>query len=133
MALDSLPVLSLDQDPVRLAGELGASFRGSGFALVRDHGIDPALIASGWELTRQFFALPEAEKRGYYAEGLAGARGYTPFGTEVAKGAVAARSQGVLARRPRPAAGPSARRLDAAQCLARPARTFSRDIRGAIP
>ena len=87
MALDSLPVLSLDEDPVRLAGQLGASFRNFGFALIRDHGIDPDLIARGWQLTRRFFALPEAEKRGYRAEGLAGARGYTPFGTEVAKGA----------------------------------------------
>ncbi len=89
MELDTLPVLSLAEDPARLAGELGASFRRFGFALIRDHGIDPELIARGWELTQAFFALPEAEKRKYYDEAIAGARGYTPFGTEIAKGAKA--------------------------------------------
>ena len=58
-----------------------------GFAMVCDHGIDPALIARGWQLTAAFFALSEAEKRQYYRPELAGARGYTPFGTEIAKGA----------------------------------------------
>ncbi|MBW8784998.1 MAG: isopenicillin N synthase family oxygenase [Novosphingobium sp.] len=89
MELTSLPVLSLADEPSRFAREIGDSFKRFGFALVRDHGIDPELIARAWELTAAFFALPEAEKRAYYVEGLAGARGYTPFGTEVAKGASA--------------------------------------------
>lgn len=89
MPLKTLPVLSLQADPARLAQDLGGSFRQFGFAMVCDHGIDPALIARAWELTRAFFELPEAEKRGYFDERLAGARGYTPFGTEVAKGAKA--------------------------------------------
>jgi len=55
--------------------------------MVRDHGIDPALIARGWTLTRAFFALPEDEKRRYHLTGQGGARGYTPFRTEIAKGA----------------------------------------------
>ncbi len=83
----ALPVISLAGEPARIAEALGASFRRFGFALVGDHGIDPGPIARGWELTREFFALPEAEKRGYFAEGMGGARGYTPFGTEIAKGA----------------------------------------------
>ncbi|MFA7604707.1 MAG: 2-oxoglutarate and iron-dependent oxygenase domain-containing protein [Novosphingobium sp.] len=83
----SLPVLSLADDPRRFASAIGDSFRRFGFALVRDHGIDPALIAQGWRLTAEFFALPEAEKRRYTIAGLAGARGYTPFGVEIAKGA----------------------------------------------
>ena len=89
MPLETLPVLSLEEEPGRLSRELGECFRQFGFAMVRGHGIDPALIARGWELTRAFFALPEPEKRRYYVEGLAGARGYTPFGTEIAKGAMA--------------------------------------------
>ncbi|MGE3693200.1 MAG: isopenicillin N synthase family dioxygenase [Novosphingobium sp.] len=89
MPLEALPVLSLETEPERLSDELGQSFRQFGFAMVRDHGIDPALIARGWELTRAFFDLPEAEKRAYFMDGLAGARGYTPFGTEVAKGETA--------------------------------------------
>lgn len=87
MELDTLPVLSLADEPARFSREIGDSFRTFGFALVRDHGIDAGLIARAWELTEQFFALPEAEKRSYFVEGGAGARGYTPFGTEIAKGA----------------------------------------------
>ncbi len=83
----TLPILSLADAPAPFAAKLGASFREYGFAMVCDHGIDPALVARGWQLTAEFFALPETEKRGYFAQGLAGARGYTPFGTEIAKGA----------------------------------------------
>ena len=87
MDLASLPVLSLADDPARFSREIGDSFRAFGFALVRDHGIEPALIAEGWHQTAAFFALPEQEKRSYFLEGAAGARGYTPFRTEIAKGA----------------------------------------------
>jgi isopenicillin N synthase-like dioxygenase len=83
----TLPVLSLADDPARFSAEIGSSFRDFGFALVRDHGIDPMLIAEGWGLTARLFALPEADKRRCFVEGLAGARGYTPFRTEIAKGA----------------------------------------------
>jgi isopenicillin N synthase-like dioxygenase len=68
--------------PARLA-----SFREYGFALVKDHGIDSALIDQAWALTAQFFAMPEEEKRKYFIPGIGGARGYTPFKTEIAKGA----------------------------------------------
>jgi isopenicillin N synthase-like dioxygenase len=83
----ALPILSLAQEPARLAPQLGQSLREFGFALIADHGIDAGLIAQGWKLTEAFFALPEPAKRAYFIEGLAGARGYTPFGTEIAKGA----------------------------------------------
>ena len=89
MDLAALPVLSLETAPDRFSAEIGGSFRQFGFALVKDHGIDAGLIARAWELTQAFFALPEAEKRGYFIAGQGGARGYTPFGTEVAKGATA--------------------------------------------
>jgi isopenicillin N synthase-like dioxygenase len=79
--------ISLSADPATVSDELGSSFREFGFALVCNHHIDPALIARGWQLTAEFFALSDAEKRSYYLAGLAGARGYTPFGTEIAKGA----------------------------------------------
>lgn len=87
MPLETLPVVSLDSDPAALSRQIGDSFETFGFAMVRDHGIDPELIARAWSLTAQFFGLPEAEKRAYHLKGLAGARGYTPFGTEIAKGA----------------------------------------------
>ena len=87
MDLATLPVLSLADEADVFAPQIDASLRQFGFALVRDHGIDPALVARAWELTAQFFALPEDEKRRYIVAGSGGARGYTPFGIEIAKGA----------------------------------------------
>jgi isopenicillin N synthase-like dioxygenase len=86
-AVPSLRVISLADRASTLPAALADSFGRFGFALVADHGIDPALIARGWELTRALFALPEAEKRRWHQPGMGGARGYTPFGTEIAKGA----------------------------------------------
>ena len=87
MDLAAIPVVSLADDADRFADEIGRSFRSFGFAMVRDHGIDASQIARAWELTRAFFALPEEEKRQWHVPDIAGARGYTPFGTEIAKGA----------------------------------------------
>ena len=87
MPLETLPVLSLADDKAAFAQGIGDSFKTFGFALVRDFGIDEALIARAWKLTEAFFALPEEEKRRYFNPDIAGARGYTPFGTEIAKGA----------------------------------------------
>lgn len=87
MELETLPILSLSDDAARFSKEIGDSFKTFGFALVKDHGINPELIARAWRLTAEFFALPEAEKRKHFIAGQGGARGYTPFGTEIAKGA----------------------------------------------
>lgn len=88
--LAQIPTLSLaDQahDPDGFAQAFGDSFRRFGFAIVANHGIEAGLIENAWALTRQLFDLPEAVKRHYYAADLAGQRGYTPFGTEIAKDA----------------------------------------------
>ena len=90
--LAHVPTLSLaDQarDPEGFAEALGGSFERFGFAVVADHGIDDALIARAWSETEALFALPEAEKRQYHAPAGGGARGYTPFGIEIAKDAKA--------------------------------------------
>lgn len=89
MVLDKLPVLSLADDKARFAKEIGNSFRTFGFALVKDFDIDRGLIELAWKLSEQFFALPDAEKRSYHNPAIAGARGYTPFGVEIAKDAKA--------------------------------------------
>ena len=89
MPREQLTVLSLADDPAHFAAGIGKSFREYGFAVVGDHGIDAGLIDRAWQLTSQFFALSEAEKRRYIVAGSGGARGYTPFGIETAKGASA--------------------------------------------
>lgn len=78
-----------DHDPERFAARLGASFAQCGFAVITDHGVDPVLVERALACTRAFFALPVAQKRAYHIEGSGGARGYTPFGIEIAKDAVA--------------------------------------------
>jgi isopenicillin N synthase-like dioxygenase len=83
----SLP--DADKDPQGFAQELGNSFVEYGFAIVRNHGIPQELIDRAEQLSKQFFALPDEVKRKYLIEGSGGARGYTAFGIETAKGAQA--------------------------------------------
>ncbi len=89
-ALAEVPLVSMAgqaTDPEGFAQQFGRSFERFGFAMVSDHGVDDALVERAWALTRAFFALPEEEKRGYHLPGGGGARGMTPFGIEIAKGA----------------------------------------------
>ncbi|OCC24892.1 flavonol synthase [Croceicoccus estronivorus] len=86
MTLQSLPILSLADEPQAFARRLGESFECFGFAMVCDHGLDAKLVDRAWNLTRLFFHRTDEEKRRYHIPGGGGARGYTPFGTEVAKG-----------------------------------------------
>jgi isopenicillin N synthase-like dioxygenase len=76
-------------DPEGFAQELGSSFERYGFAIIADHGIPADLIARAEEKAKAFFALPDEVKRGYHTPSAGGARGYTPFGIETAKGATA--------------------------------------------
>jgi isopenicillin N synthase-like dioxygenase len=82
------PISCRDQaaDPNVFADRLGASFQRHGFAVLSDHGLDPARIAGAAHCARAFFALPEPVKRRYVVPGGAGQRGYTPFAIETAKG-----------------------------------------------
>jgi isopenicillin N synthase-like dioxygenase len=88
--LAQVPLVSLSEqagNPQGFAAKLGGSFERFGFAMVSDHGVPDELVARAWAMTEAFFALPEEEKRRYFVEGGGGARGYTPFKTEIAKGA----------------------------------------------
>jgi isopenicillin N synthase-like dioxygenase len=82
----SVSLRDADKDPQAFAQELGNSFVEYGFAIVRDHGIPEELIHRAEEKAKLFFALPDEAKNKYYIEGGGGARGYTPFGIETAKG-----------------------------------------------
>lgn len=74
-------------DPQAFAAALGNSFERFGFAMVSGHGVPQPLIDRAWAQTKAFFDLPEDDKRGYFVPSGGGARGYTPFKTEIAKGA----------------------------------------------
>jgi isopenicillin N synthase-like dioxygenase len=76
-----------ERDFARFADALGRSFERYGFAVVEGHRIDPALVARAERATRAFFALPDPVKSRYRLAGVAGQRGYVPFGVETAKGA----------------------------------------------
>jgi isopenicillin N synthase-like dioxygenase len=88
MSMTQMPVISLATgDADALGQQLGDSFKTYGFATVVDHGLDPALVAKAWALTKELFDQPEAAKMQGFDNAIAGQRGYTPFKTEIAKGA----------------------------------------------
>jgi len=82
----SVSLKDADKDPEGFAQKLGRSFEEYGFAIIADHGIPDELIHRAEEKAKAFFALPEEVKRKYLIPGGGGARGYTPFGIETAKG-----------------------------------------------
>jgi isopenicillin N synthase-like dioxygenase len=71
----------------RFARDISAAYEEYGFVIIENHGIDEPVIEQCLESFRRFFALPPEEKRRYQIPGGGGARGYTPFGIETAKGA----------------------------------------------
>src|ERR1041385_5677501 len=85
----SVSLKDADRDPDGFAQKLGQSFEEYGFAIIADHGIPDELIHRAEDKAKAFFALPEDVKRKYLIPGGGGAR-----------------PQGILARRPRPAARP---------------------------
>jgi isopenicillin N synthase-like dioxygenase len=86
---DEIASVSLADEPQALAERIGRSFEDFGFAIVARHGIRQELIDRAENKAKAFFALPEEVKRKYHIAGGGGARGYTPFGIETAKGAQA--------------------------------------------
>lgn len=78
-----------ETDPDAFAGALGQSYARYGFAVVADHGLPQHLIEGTLERFKTFFGWPEARKQRYHLPGQAGARGFTPFGIETARGATA--------------------------------------------
>jgi isopenicillin N synthase-like dioxygenase len=85
---DVIPTLSLrEADSTAFVRDLGAAYEQHGFVILTDHGMPQELIDRFLGLYKTFFAWPEDAKRRYHVPGVGGARGYTPFGIETAKGA----------------------------------------------
>jgi isopenicillin N synthase-like dioxygenase len=79
-----LSLATQSADPNAFAQAFGGSFERFGFAIIADHAIDPVLIERAWAATKAFFAQPTEAKMPYKSP-KGGARGYTPFGVEIAK------------------------------------------------
>ena len=85
---DAVPTLDAGScEGDRFAHDLAAAYEEYGFVIIQNHGIEKRVIDQCVDSFRRFFALPEADKRRYHLPGGGGARGYTPFGIETAKGA----------------------------------------------
>ena len=78
---------SSPEDRAAFVQELSGTYREWGFAGIRGHDIPDALVDAAYDDFKAFFALPDAVKKQYHLAGGGGARGYTPFGIETAKGA----------------------------------------------
>ncbi|WP_036167995.1 isopenicillin N synthase family dioxygenase [Noviluteimonas dokdonensis] len=75
------------EDRDAFVAELGSAYREWGFAGIRNHGIPQDQIDRAYDVFQRFFAQSDETKRKYHVAGGGGARGYTPFGVETAKGA----------------------------------------------
>ncbi|MGY1521747.1 isopenicillin N synthase family dioxygenase [Luteimonas sp. A482] len=84
--IPTLDIRRYDGDRDAFVAELGNAYREWGFAGISHHGIPQALIDEAYAAFRRFYALPEEVKKKYHVQGQGGARGYTPFGIETAKG-----------------------------------------------
>ena len=84
--IPTLDIRRFDSDREAFVAELGAAYREWGFAGINGHGIPQSSIDAAYEAFKAFFALPEETKMEYHVPGSGGARGYTPFGVETAKG-----------------------------------------------
>jgi isopenicillin N synthase-like dioxygenase len=66
--------------------ELRAACHGPGFFLITGHGIDPALCAAVLDVSREFFALPDADKLAIENVRSPQFRGYSRVGAEHTNG-----------------------------------------------
>ena len=73
----------------KFINELGNAYESIGFVAVKNHGIPQDLIDYLYLQMKAFFGLEKGVKKQYNIQGIGGQRGYTPFGTEHAKGKTA--------------------------------------------
>lgn len=81
----NLSVLDLERNHDEFVMELYEGLKEYGFVVLRDHGISTELLSEAYTQIRQLFDLPLDTKM-KYDSGVGGARGYTAFGRESAKG-----------------------------------------------
>lgn len=84
--MNQVPTLELNEfnaSPKEFVTNLGQSYQQWGFAGISGHGIPQHVIENALTAAKNLFALPESIKH-QYDQHNGGARGYTPFGKEIA-------------------------------------------------
>ena len=79
----------LSDDPKRkqnFVTEIGKAYSEIGFVALKGHFLSDELSDSLYKEVKSFFDLPQEKKDKYEIEGIGGARGFTSFGKESAKG-----------------------------------------------
>ncbi|MEX2469877.1 MAG: 2-oxoglutarate and iron-dependent oxygenase domain-containing protein [Pseudohongiellaceae bacterium] len=84
-SITRLSLTDLHRDPETFRQRLFEGLREHGFVILRDHPITRERLDQAYALARDFFALPTASKL-RYDSGSGGARGFTAFGRENARG-----------------------------------------------
>ncbi|MDC1110346.1 2-oxoglutarate and iron-dependent oxygenase domain-containing protein [Gammaproteobacteria bacterium] len=89
MSFNTIPSFSLsninnnDEETIR---DLKIALTTHGFFTITEHGISDEVLEKSYELSEDFFSLPDTVKNNYAYPKNAGARGYTPYGKETAVG-----------------------------------------------
>jgi isopenicillin N synthase-like dioxygenase len=66
--------------PAQQALQIDAALRGSGFFAVTGHGVPAATLQAGFDASRRFFALPDADKSRWHIDRGPLRRGWDPVG-----------------------------------------------------
>ncbi len=84
--MSSIPILSLaEREGPAFCRDLRSAFSEFGFVAFRDHGLRPGLRRHVLTEVEAFFSSTDERKMSCHLRGTGGARGFTPFGIEVAK------------------------------------------------
>ena len=96
MTHQTIPVLDLQDfiggDPQKanqFVQDFGTALHRIGFFALTNHGVEQQVIQSAYSAAEAFFALPDETKAQYEIADLKGQRGFTQFGKEHAKDAIA--------------------------------------------
>jgi isopenicillin N synthase-like dioxygenase len=87
----TIPLVNLDDflgspsQKAKFVSSMGDALKDIGFFALENHGVDYRLIEKAYQISANFFDLPEEKKKAYEDLALKGQRGFTSFGREHAK------------------------------------------------
>ncbi len=84
--MNDIPVIDItglysgsSEERKRIAAEIGAACRGTGFFYILGHGVSSTLMSDAFRKSAAFFALPEDIKRQVLFSSATGNRGFIPM------------------------------------------------------